>query len=387
VCALTRPGLSPLLERQDGPQLSLAPVSRRQATLVVLIVCALSSCERSIPALENRSQHRQLEERHIELATPGDVLGMEWFSERSIAVGFRPASEDSVSATSIWLLDPDSSDFRRLPLGEDPECSFVTLDGTPSNITDYGVAGALPDGRLGILRRCRSSKAPHAILAFDPSSERVEPLIPSLGELFGRFGLGSISWGPTLEKAIATHSSGICASIAWIKSGGLEPIPQRMSDGGRSWRLDEDFVDPGDCGRRGRAANATWSRQRNQIAFLASPESIGRDGQARLDVPWHIYLTNPDDLNPRAILRNILHPIDLTWSPDGRFLAFNAEASGIYVFELTTKRLIQVSRKGRDGALQWSPDGQELVFTESVEKFPARERQNIAILDMRPIQE
>ncbi len=56
--------------------------------------------------------------------------------------------------------------------------------------------------------------------------------------------------------------------------------------------------------------------------------------------------------------------IDLTWSPDGHYLAIGVYGGEIYLYDDTTSSLIQLDMEQRGSNLAWSPDSQWLVSNE-----------------------
>ena len=105
-----------------------------------------------------------------------------------------------------------------------------------------------------------------------------------------------------------------------------------------------------------------WSPDGNQIAFLGEPR-VGVDGA------FGIYLIEADGSN-RRWLRDVSHiagPNPPAWSPDGKQLAY-IHLSDVYVMDADGKNPRQITQVlGRTQTnVDWSPDGQRLVFTIQV---------------------
>lgn len=262
-----------------------------------------------------------------------------------------------------WRLRPDGSEFERISLPDQPGCSK----------TLYQNATTLPDGRLGLVAGCEpldvGGQASFNIVAYDVETKTVENLLsnPIL------YNPTQFSWNPELTRAVFGHSSGICGSIAWLTRQGLEEADITIADNGKSWRLDAFFErgrgEP--CTDEGRADSPAWSPDGHNIAFFASPQSIGVEGQARLDEPWNLYLMTPGETTVRPLLRDLKEPASPVWSPDGGSLAFTADVpgqgKGLYVLEPDSRRPRRVLNHYL-GGLDWAPDGTRLVGVRQLSK-------------------
>lgn len=255
-----------------------------------------------------------------------------------------------------WRLRIDGSGFERLPLGDVPGCVRVR----------YQKATKLPDGRLGLVAGCEPSDVRHRasfnIVGYNIATQGVEPLLTDPIP----YNPTQFSWNPGLTKAMFGHSSGICGSIAWLTRKGIERPDITLTDHGRGWHLGAFFDrargEP--CTREGRADLPAWSPNGHGIAFFASPQSIGVGGKARLDQPWNLYLMEPAGKVISPLLRNVMDPASLAWSPDSRLLAFTGtirgRGPGLYVLDAASgglERLLPYHL----GGLDWAPDGGHLV--------------------------
>ena len=147
----------------------------------------------------------------------------------------------------------------------------------------------------------------------------------------------------------------------------MEPAAITISEGDRSWRLDELFERGGsDCEDLGNAGWPAWSPDGGTIAFFASPAAMGVGNQfSRLDAPWNLYLMDPDVQLPRKVLGKVVDAYGLEWSPDGKWLAFAGKIGGpegAWLHALSTGRLVQISAD-RVFPQGWSPDGKRIVGT------------------------
>jgi|GEM_PF-1285311 len=94
------------------------------------------------------------------------------------------------------------------------------------------------------------------------------------------------------------------------------------------------------------------------IAFVSN-----RDGA------WDIYTMNKDGTNIRRITFDGTYKEQLTWSPDGRFMAFNSNREGnweIYVLDMTSGKQTNITNNTKvNYQPAWSPDGTKIAFSSS----------------------
>ena len=184
--------------------------------------------------------------------------------------------------------------------------------------------------------------------------------------------VGAVSWNRDLTTGIGAQSSRTCSNVASVASNGPQAIRVEISEGGKAWRLDDWLRRPAgaSCTNEGRADCPAWSPDGRQIALLASPKSVGVEGQGRLDAPWNIYLIDVGSLRPTSVLGNLRDPCDLAWSPAGRWLVFTGslvDQRGVWLFSQSTKRLHLVASRGNDFRHPvWSPDGRKLAVIETL---------------------
>ena len=115
-----------------------------------------------------------------------------------------------------------------------------------------------------------------------------------------------------------------------------------------------------------------WSPDGRSIAFVTD-----RDGNAE------IYAMNADGSNPRNLTRSPGNDGGISgaggwfvWSPEGRYIAFpstrdtrDEDNSELYVMNADGSRVRRVTRApGVERLLSWSPDGRKLAFTRDTSK-------------------
>jgi WD40 repeat protein len=295
-------------------------------------------------------------------ASAGYFYSLAWLRDGTLVVGTGPDATPSIE--QLWQFHQDGSEVRQLPTPSDSSCRLATR---------YMFPIALPDGRLGLTKKCDTANPGVERFASAVAYDLRSQSFSALADVGARMaGVGGVSWNPDLTRGIGAQSSRICSDVAWVTPNGPEGIAAEIRQGGKSWRLDGWLSQPAgaSCTNQGRADCPAWSPDGRQIALLASPESIGVDGQARLDVPWSIYLIDVGSLHASKVLGNLQDACDLAWSPDGRWLAFTGKVSdqrGIWLFSPSTTKLHLVASHGNDPRNPvWSPDSRKVVFDETL---------------------
>ncbi|MGB8646868.1 MAG: hypothetical protein WCF84_16630 [Anaerolineae bacterium] len=101
--------------------------------------------------------------------------------------------------------------------------------------------------------------------------------------------------------------------------------------------------------------NVSWSPDRTRIAFITSPPTQ----TWQRDYWWRdqdLYVQNLDGSTRELIFKDAGG--NITWSPDGKEIAFNRDSICWIVLE--ERRTNCISEQS--GELAWSPDGQSIVF-------------------------
>lgn len=93
----------------------------------------------------------------------------------------------------------------------------------------------------------------------------------------------------------------------------------------------------------------------NEIAFVSD-----RTGNQ------DIYLLDVEGDSVYALIQNEAEDWAPTWSPDGKRLAFAStrdEGWNIYVMNMKNRKIVQLTRTGKDRRPSWSPGGSLIAFT------------------------
>jgi TolB protein len=98
-----------------------------------------------------------------------------------------------------------------------------------------------------------------------------------------------------------------------------------------------------------------WNpRTGREIAFISN-----RGGSPQ------IYVMDSSGANQRPLLSRGGHADSPSWSPDGRYIAFTHGGAGsfqIFVADVASGQLLQLTSRGRNESPTWSPDGRHLAF-------------------------
>lgn len=213
-------------------------------------------------------------------APAGEYFDAAWLAGDRIVVGVD--LEERVSRLEpLRAMRGDGSGLEPLERARpDGEC-FRVVEQRPAR---------LPDGRLGFMETCErediTAPSRQRLLAWDLETEP-ETLLEAPA------GISSYTWRPDLAEGLWSRDSGICAGIGTMARGdGLSGLSVTLP--GADWPLDASLeTADGDCTQEGRAAAPAWSPGGRTIAFVASPQSAGVEGQARLEQPWNLTSWTP----------------------------------------------------------------------------------------------
>lgn len=338
----------------NGRPRMLKESSFRVLTMAMVAILALTSGCKSSDQIASQKLPRTLP------VPPGLYAGVVWLNNGWIAVEYWTTTN---GAFSLWKLRPDDSEFGKIPLASDPSC----------HRTSFSDPIALPNGSLGMVKWCFGPGIHLYLESYSLESGRIAPLLTD--EL--PFNPHQVTLAPGMHSGFISTLSDICGTIAALTPSGVRPLHEEITADGRTWRLDEYFMQgpEGSCSSQGRADWPALSPDGSRVAFFASPPVPGVRDFGRLDLPWILLVTNPDSLATRADLSGVRHPRGLSWSPDGRWLAFAGQlegrGTGTWLFGASTQRVVRVSDIAVD-SLAWSPDGRRIVgvFNPDTSQFP-----------------
>ena len=108
----------------------------------------------------------------------------------------------------------------------------------------------------------------------------------------------------------------------------------------------------------------SWSPDGKLIAFTSSGDKNFEGGV------WQIYVMDADGANPRRLSNNPFAEWDPSWSPDGKLIAFTSSGDKdiegvwqIYVMDADGANPRRLSNNHHlDAYPSWSPDGERIAF-------------------------
>ena len=158
--------------------------------------------------------------------------------------------------------------------------------------------------------------------------------------------VGGTSFNSTTSSPSISPSGQLAFSSAISNDGSMEIYVSGL-DGSSPRRLT----------RTQKAINISprWNpRTGREIAFISN-----RGGSPQ------IYVMDSSGANQRPLVARGGHADSPSWSPDGRYIAFTYGGAGsfqIFVTDVASGQLLQLTSQGRNESPTWSPDGRHITF-------------------------
>lgn len=326
---------------------------------VVVLAGIVTACQPSQPGFS----------KHIvpiyQIPVPqGSYIGTAWLQDDQLVVQHNPDPEARTPGSYLFSVLADGSNLRRLDLPPD--------DRYDCTVTFFRNPMRLPTGNLAFERECATSNGFHASLLY------WEPGTTASGLLYG-YDLPTaqavFTFSPDLSDAILSSTSGIEDHL---------------------YRLQAETFSLMDLGLA-RAYAPAWSPNGQSIVFFGNRSMQGPPGPDWVIQPADIWVIPASCIVETQDCRTSLHSLiqgiqfasRVTWSPDGRWLAFDGILQdwgrGIWLMNVESTLVIQVA----DGDFiqpEWSPDGQHIVVngpSASLSQGSPTYRSTLFILDVR----
>jgi TolB protein len=155
-----------------------------------------------------------------------------------------------------------------------------------------------------------------------------------------------------------THFNSTTSSPAISPSGLLAFSSAMSGDGSMEIYVSNlDGSNPRRLTRTSKAVNISprWNpRTGREIAFISD-----RGGSPQ------IYVMDASGANQRPLLSIGGHADSPAWSPDGRYIAFTWGGAGsfqIFIADVASGQILQLTSEGRNESPTWSPDGRHIAF-------------------------
>jgi TolB protein len=158
--------------------------------------------------------------------------------------------------------------------------------------------------------------------------------------------VGGTSFNSTTSSPSISPSGQLAFSSAISNDGSMEIYVSNL-DGSSPRRLT----------RTNKAVNISprWNpRTGREIAFISD-----RGGSPQ------VYVMDASGANQRPLVARGGHSDSPSWSPDGRYIAFTYGGAGgyqIFVADVASGQLLQLTSSGRNESPTWSPDSRHIAF-------------------------
>jgi hypothetical protein len=255
------------------------------------------------------------------------------------------------------LYAPDGTLTKDLSLPDDSNCLA----------TNYLFPQPTSPNAITFLKACSVLMGPgarfqHSLIEYDLAKDSMHTEVAQTGfaDQGGSDAVGPFSLRADDQPAVTEVGDVMCSSFAEWDSSGIRFPTFEVEDGSQRWSPSDWSPGSDRSCSRGSGSWPAWAPDGHALAFAVSTDIAGLVGFDRDDSTWAIY-TASTDLHPSAaLIRGIVEPRTLTWSPDSRQTAFSGtiegRPGGTWVLDPSTKDLQEVSASRADW-LAWTPDG------------------------------
>ena len=163
------------------------------------------------------------------------------------------------------------------------------------------------------------------------------------------------------ESILTSYGSRTCETLGRLGPTEIEPVSIAVSGPGGDFDT-ANRVTGADCVGTGVAVHPATSKD-GVLAFMASTLAIGKDGPARLDTPFEVYVVTPNETTARSLGLALVNVSELAWMPDGTAILISghgADGTGTWRVDPSTGQARRVL-DFRLESVSWSDAGDRLV--------------------------
>ena len=158
--------------------------------------------------------------------------------------------------------------------------------------------------------------------------------------------VGGTSFNATTTSPSISPNGQLAFSSAISNDGSMEIYVSNL-DGSSPRRLTRT--------QKGINISPRWNpRTGREIAYISN-----RGGSPQ------VYIMDASGANQRRLISRGGHADSPSWSPDGRYIAFTYGGAGsfqVFVADVASGQLLQITSQGRNESPTWSPDSRHLAF-------------------------
>lgn len=322
--------------------------SRRSLATITAVVAAIA-----LTACADRRGSHALTSRLVGPRGPyGSVV---WVTDDEVLLTRSAAESSGAPMAHLVEVSLEKGEFQPLavPRGAEP-CKLRTL----RSLTE------ISPGHIGYLDVCLNDGSAQVrsfstLMELEVSTGDARSIASFAGRTPTR-----VTWAPALRRGYVESDSSICAAFESFDSSGVRLEPLLLTDNGVTWDIATGRSGAADgCRGAGRAKSPQITSE-GEVAFLASPSSLPKAGQSRLDEPWYVYSSAAEKFAPRRISPAIAHAGSLRWSRD-KVAAVSGEVDGTKGLWLLTQKdgtqRFRLVLSGDVGSFAWSHDGSRLA--------------------------
>jgi Tol biopolymer transport system component len=250
--------------------------------------------------------------------------------------GEHPGSVFGPSSGVFWV-DPDGGQPHAVP--------------TPKELYSITGLAVSPDGERIALSNGGGEFPPRNIYVMRPDGTGLRKITS------GDFYEVTPAWSPD-GRSIVFASTRCCATA---HSSGNYALYTMSADGSGLRRITQDSASD---------LSPAWSPDGTRIAYVVTPPNVPNPPPKQ---DWQIWVVNADGTGARALTTDHRYDDAVTWSPDGKKLAYISHLSDDRDWQIRVMRadgsgqhtVFTCTGSCRSGGytLAWSPDGKEIALT------------------------